>query len=130
MFLQVGSVQAAASQREAELGSKLEDYAEKVNEINVLNGKVSEFEKELQLAHVTISNQKGAESQKLEIEASLKNSLEELETKKKEISLLQKQVTDLDHKLQVSGEKISVKVIILPTQNLLHIMYHLTKKHH
>lgn len=57
MFLKVGSVQAAASQREAELVSKLEDYAQKVNDINVLNGKVSELEKELQLAQATISNQ-------------------------------------------------------------------------
>lgn len=63
----------------------------------------------------------------MELEATLKNSLEELETKKKEISLLQKELTDLQQKLQVAGEKLSVKVIILPRQNILHIMYHLTK---
>jgi hypothetical protein len=56
--LQVGSVQAAASQREIDLSSKFEDYEQKVNEINVLNGKVVELEKELQLAQeATIANQ-------------------------------------------------------------------------
>jgi predicted nucleic acid-binding Zn-ribbon protein len=50
----------------------------------------------------------------LELEAALKNSLEELETKKKEISLLQKQVIEFEQKLQQGGEKISLKVIILP----------------
>lgn len=50
----------------------------------------------------------------MELEAALKNSLEELETKKNDISLLQKQVTDLEQKLQVAGDKSSVKVILLP----------------
>lgn len=48
--MKVGSVQAAASQREAELSSKLEDYAQKFNDRNVLNDKVAALEKELQLA--------------------------------------------------------------------------------
>jgi len=48
----------------------------------------------------------------LELEASLKNSLEELETNKSEISLLQKQVIDFEQKLQQADEKISVKVTI------------------
>lgn len=61
-----------------------------------------------------LKKQEGAESQKLELEAALKNSLEELETKKNDISLLQKQVTDLEQKLQVAGDKSSVKVILLP----------------
>jgi hypothetical protein len=39
------------------LSSKFEDYEQKVNEINVLNGKVVELEKELQLAQTTIANQ-------------------------------------------------------------------------
>jgi len=55
--LQVGSVQAAASQREVDLSSKFEDYEQKISEINVLNGKVAELEKELQLAQDTIANQ-------------------------------------------------------------------------
>jgi len=55
--LQVGSVQAAASQREVDLSSKFEDYEQKISEINVLNGKVAELEKELQLAQTTIANQ-------------------------------------------------------------------------
>jgi predicted nucleic acid-binding Zn-ribbon protein len=63
---------------------------------------------------LNIKKQKGAESKKLELEAALKNSLEELETKKKEISLLQKQVIEFEQKLQQGGEKISLKVIILP----------------
>jgi predicted nucleic acid-binding Zn-ribbon protein len=63
---------------------------------------------------LNIKKQKGAESQKLELEAALKNSLEELETKKKEISLLQKQVIEFEQKLQQGVNKISIKVIILP----------------
>ena len=55
--MQVGSVQAAASQREVDLSSKFEDYEQKISEINVLNGKVAELEKELQLAQTTIANQ-------------------------------------------------------------------------
>lgn len=55
--MQVGSVQAAASQREVDLSSKFEDYEQKISEINVLNGKVAELEKELQLAQDTIANQ-------------------------------------------------------------------------
>ena len=61
-----------------------------------------------------LKKQEGAESQKLELEAALKNSLEELETKKNDISLLQKQVTDLEQKLRVAGDKSSVKVIPQP----------------
>ena len=55
--MQVGSVQAAASQREAELSSKLEDYAQKIHDRDVLNEKVVELEKEFQLAQTTIANQ-------------------------------------------------------------------------
>lgn len=55
--MQVGSVQAAASQREVDLSSKFEDYEQKISEINVLNGKVAELEKELHLAQDTIANQ-------------------------------------------------------------------------
>lgn len=55
--MQVGSVQAAASQREAELHSKLEEYAQKDNDRNVLNEKVAELEKELQLSRDAIANQ-------------------------------------------------------------------------
>lgn len=55
--MQVESVQAAASQREADLSSKLEDYAQKFNDRNVLNDKVAALEKELQLARDAIANQ-------------------------------------------------------------------------
>ena len=51
----------------------------------------------------------------MELEAALRSSHEELESKKKEISLLQKQVTELEQKLQVAGDKLSVKVILFPT---------------
>ncbi|XP_027911837.1 putative leucine-rich repeat-containing protein DDB_G0290503 [Vigna unguiculata] len=106
---EVGSVQAAASQREAELNSKLIDYEQKFNDRNVLIEKVAELEKELQLARDTLANQKGAESQKLELETALKNSVEEHESKKKDISLLQKQVADLEQKLQLASDKSPVK---------------------
>jgi len=48
----------------------------------------------------------------LELEASLKNSLKELEIKKNEISLPQKEAIDFEQKLQQVGEKNSVKGII------------------
>lgn len=50
----------------------------------------------------------------MELEIALKNSVEELEIKKKDISLLQKQVADLEQKLQLASDKSSVKVILLP----------------
>ncbi|XP_019454298.1 PREDICTED: myosin-9-like [Lupinus angustifolius] len=104
---EVGRLQAVVSQREVELRSKSEDFAAKVHDRNVLNEKVAELEKELQLARATIANQVGTESQKLELEATLKNSVAELETKNKEVSLLQKQVVDLEQKLQQVGDEIS-----------------------
>lgn len=62
----------------------------------------------------------------MELEAALKKSLEEHETKKNEISLLQKQVLDFEQKLQQGGEKISVKVIYtclsLEPSNLCHVI--------
>ena len=48
----------------------------------------------------------------MELEASLKNSLKELEIKKNEISLPQKEAIDFEQKLQQVGEKNSVKGII------------------
>ena len=53
--------------------------------------------------------QKEADSQKeLEREAALKHSLEELEAKKKEALLLEKQVKELDDKLQLAEAKVKV----------------------
>lgn len=65
----------------------------------------------------------------MELEATLKNSLEELETKNKEISLLQKQVIDLEQKLQHAGDKISVKVILLPKVPK-HVLFVRSSAHH
>lgn len=67
--------------------------------------------------------QKGEESQKLELEAALKNSVEELETKKNEISLLQKQVIEFEQKLQQADEKISVKVTIQISDIFVKLIY-------
>lgn len=50
----------------------------------------------------------------MELETALKNSVEELEIKKKDISLLQKQVADLEQKLQLASDKSPVKVIHHP----------------
>jgi len=50
----------------------------------------------------------------LELETALKNSVEEHESKKKDISLLQKQVADLEQKLQLASDKSPVKVILPP----------------
>lgn len=55
--------------------------------------------------------QKEADSQKdLEREAALKQSLEQLEAKNKEVTLLDKQVKDLEQKLQLSDANINEKV--------------------
>lgn len=65
------------------------------------------------------NNQKEKDSQKeLEREAALKHSLEELEAKKKEILLLDKQVTELEQKLQLADAKLSQKVSLYSTNSL------------
>ena len=58
------------------------------------------------------TEQKETGSQKdLERETALKCSIEELEAKNKEMSLLQKQIVELEQKLQLAGAKVSDKVI-------------------
>lgn len=65
------------------------------------------------------NNQEEKDSQKeLEREAALKHSLEELEAKKKEILLLDKQVTELEQKLQLADAKLSQKVSLYSTNSL------------
>lgn len=65
------------------------------------------------------NNQKEKDSQKeLEREAALKHSLEELEAKNKEILLLDKQVTELEQKLQLADAKLSQKVSFYSTNSL------------
>lgn len=65
------------------------------------------------------NNQKEKDSQKeLEREAALKHSLEELEAKNKEILLLDKQVTELEQKLQLADAKLSQKVSLYSTNSL------------
>lgn len=65
------------------------------------------------------NNQKEKDSQKeLEREAALKHSLEELEAKNKEILLLDKQVTELEQKLQLADAKLSQKVSLSSTKSL------------
>ena len=65
------------------------------------------------------NNQKEKDSQKeLEREAALKHSLEELEAKNKEILLLDKQVTELEQKLQLAAAKLSQKVSLYSTKSL------------
>lgn len=65
------------------------------------------------------NNQKEKDSQKeSEREAALKHSLEELEAKNKEILLLDKQVTELEQKLQLADAKLSQKVSLYSTKSL------------
>ena len=54
----------------------------------------------------------------MEREAALKHSLEELEAKNKEILLLDKQVTELEQKLQLAAAKLSQKVSLYSTKSL------------
>ncbi|KAM1010524.1 hypothetical protein ACFX2C_045994 [Malus domestica] len=105
---EVESIKAAAAEREAELTSKLDDHAHKVHDRDLLNEQVTKLQSELQLAHATVSEKKEADSQKdLEREASLKHSLEELEAKNKEIALLDKQVKELEQKVQLADTKVT-----------------------
>ena len=68
--------------------------------------------------------QKEADSQKdLEREASLKHSLEELEAKNKEIALLDKQVKELEQKLQLADTKVTERVCLFLFPNSLY-RYH------
>jgi hypothetical protein len=68
------------------------------------------------------TNQKEKDSEKeLEREAALKHSLEELEAKNNGIMLLEKQVKELEQKLQLADAKLSQKVSLYST-------YFLTRK--
>lgn len=67
---------------------------------------------------MNLTQQKDVSSQKvLDQEAAVKRSHEELGARNKEITLLQKQVKDLEHKLQLADSKVTEKVwlfFILP----------------
>lgn len=84
------------------------------------------------MIHVLIpTQQKEADSQKdLEREASLKHSLEELEAKNKEITLLEKQVKDLEQKLQLADAKLTERVCLYLFPYSLYIYYYGTKCKH
>ncbi|XWS36804.1 hypothetical protein CRYUN_Cryun20dG0117200 [Craigia yunnanensis] len=104
---EVESVKTAASVREAELTSILEEHAQKISDKDVINDKVLQLQRDLQLAQTTIAQQKETDSQKaLEREAALNRSVEELEAKNKEALLLEKRVKELEDKLQLAEAKL------------------------
>ncbi|KAL4340639.1 hypothetical protein GQ457_08G015320 [Hibiscus cannabinus] len=103
---EVESVKTAASVREAELTSKLEDHAQKISDRDLINEQVLQLQRDLH-TQTTIAQQKEADSQKeLEQEAALKRSIEELEAKNKEALLLEKQVKELEDKLHLAEAKL------------------------
>ncbi|KAA8526157.1 hypothetical protein F0562_007743 [Nyssa sinensis] len=107
---EVESAQVAAANREAELTSKLEDHVQKVHDRDILNDQLVQLQKELHIAQSTIAEQKEADSQKeLEHEATLKRSSEELEAKSNTVLLLEKQVKELEQKLQLADAKLKEK---------------------
>ncbi|KAG2711425.1 hypothetical protein I3760_04G076600 [Carya illinoinensis] len=109
---EVQSIQLAAAGKEAELISKLEDHVHKVQDRDLLQEKVLELQKELQLAQNTHAEQKEKNSRKdLKREAALEHSLEGLEAKNREIMLLEKQVKELEQKLQQADDKLSRKML-------------------
>lgn len=64
------------------------------------------------------TDQKEKDSQKeLEREAARKHSSEELEAKNKEIMLLEKQIKELEQKLQLADSKLLQKVCFYSTYN-------------
>ncbi|KAF8412706.1 hypothetical protein HHK36_000674 [Tetracentron sinense] len=107
---EVESVRTLAAEKEAELSSRLDDHAHKLLDRDALNAQVLELQRELHLAHTTVSEQKEADCRKdLEREAAVKHSLEELEAKSQQVIFLGKQVEELEQKLQLADAKFKEK---------------------
>ncbi|KAF9587595.1 hypothetical protein IFM89_004427 [Coptis chinensis] len=103
---EVESIKAKASEKEAELLSKLEEHAHKLQDRDILDEKVILLQKDLSLAHAGIAEQKEADLRKeIEKDDALKNSLGELEAKSQQVIVLEKQVEELEQKLHLADAK-------------------------
>ncbi|KAF8390899.1 hypothetical protein HHK36_023198 [Tetracentron sinense] len=103
---EVESVRVLAAGKEAELASRLEEHVHKLHDRDALDEQVLQLQRELHLAHTTIAEQKEADCQKeLEQEAAVKHSFEELEAKSQQVLFLEKQVEELEQKMQLADLK-------------------------
>lgn len=108
---EVEKVKSTAAKIEGELTSKLEDHARKVEDRDMLNEKVVQLQREFDLTQTTLAEQKEVVSQKeLEQEAAIQRKLEEFEAKSKEVTVLEKQVKELEQKLELADAKLKEKV--------------------
>ncbi|KAI3893222.1 hypothetical protein MKW92_043077 [Papaver armeniacum] len=103
---EVGNVHMAAAEKEAELTTKLEEHVHKLQDRDILHEKVMQLQEELHVAHSTIAEQKESHTKlEFERESSVKSTLEVLEDKHQQVGLLEKQIEELEQKLQLADTK-------------------------
>ncbi|XP_068655889.1 COP1-interactive protein 1-like [Aristolochia californica] len=109
---EVERFKVAAAEKEAGISSQVEEQARKLEERDRLAEQFLQLQQDFSLAQATISEQKEAELRKeSEREAAVKHSLAELEAKHEHTVLLQKNVEELEQKLQVTGAYFTEKEV-------------------
>ncbi|KAG9460053.1 hypothetical protein H6P81_004561 [Aristolochia fimbriata] len=105
---EVESIKVAATEREAEISSQVEEQARKLEERDHLAEQLRQLQQDFNLSQATITEQKEALSIKeSEREAAVKHSLSEVEAKHEQIMLLKKQLEELEQKLQLTEAKFT-----------------------
>ncbi|KAG9439443.1 hypothetical protein H6P81_019608 [Aristolochia fimbriata] len=105
---EVESIKMAATEREAEISSQVEEQARKLEERDHLAEQLRQLQQDFNLSQATITEQKEALSIKeSEREAAVKHSLSEVEAKHEQIMLLKKQLEELEQKLQLTEAKFT-----------------------
>nr|XP_009399253.1 PREDICTED: sporulation-specific protein 15-like [Musa acuminata subsp. malaccensis] len=109
---EIESMATAAAQKDAVLSAKLGEHTSVLQERDALDQQLREVLQELDLARRTIIEQKELGSVKeSERQASMKQSLDALESKNQHTTLLEKQVEGLQQKLQEAEAHYREKVI-------------------
>ncbi|KAK9156265.1 hypothetical protein Sjap_003745 [Stephania japonica] len=100
---EVESIKSSATEKEAGLISKLEEQTNLLKDVDILNEKLHQLQKDLSLAQSTIAEQNEASSKKeLERAETSKNSHVELEAKHQQVILFERKVEDLKHELNLA----------------------------
>ncbi|URD78446.1 hypothetical protein MUK42_19123 [Musa troglodytarum] len=109
---EIESMTSAAAEKDAVLSAKVEEHTSILQEKGALDQQLREILKELDLAQRTITEQKELDTKKeLERQASLKQSLDALESKDQHATLLEKQVEELKQRLLEVENQYKEKVI-------------------
>ncbi|CAK9151471.1 unnamed protein product [Ilex paraguariensis] len=98
---EVESVRVAATARETELTSKLEDHVSQVRDRDMLSEQVLQLQRDLHQAQTNMAEQKEADSKK---DSERKAALAEIEAKSKAALILEQQVKELEQKLQLAAK--------------------------